>query len=147
MAQLSLFASKRQRGEQPPPPLEFEDHCALADLIRRWINPGWRATHLPFGEKRDHAFNKNGKRYSPTGNRLKRMGVTPGWPDWIFVGLNQRVCFIELKRRRGGRLSDEQSDIAQHLQACGFPYLCTNSIKEAVAFLKAHGIVRASIEV
>jgi hypothetical protein len=147
MAQLSLFASKRQRGKQPAPPLEFDDHCVLADVIRRWINPTWRATHLPFGEKRVHAFNKKGQRYSPTGNRLKRMGVTPGWPDWIFVGLNQRVCFIELKRRSKGRLSDAQDDIAQHLQSCGIPYLCTSSIEEAVAFLKAHGIVRATIEV
>jgi hypothetical protein len=75
------------------------------------------------------------------------MGVTPGWPDWIFVGLNHRVFFLELKRERKGRLSDNQSDIAEHLQACGIPYLCTNSIKEAVAFLEEHGILRASIEV
>ncbi|MBO4221995.1 hypothetical protein [Bradyrhizobium neotropicale] len=146
MRQLSLFKGQRQRGEEPPP-LEFAVHVVLADLIRATIAPGWRATHLPLGEVRDHAINKYGRRYSPSGTRLKRMGVTPGWPDWMFVGLNRRVCFIELKRARKGRLSVAQSDIAQHLKACDIPYLCTNSINEAVAFLKAHGIVRATIQV
>jgi hypothetical protein len=28
-----------------------------------------------------------------------------------------------------------------HLVACGFPYLCTSSVDEAIAWLKQHGIL------
>lgn len=137
MRQLSLFKGKRQRGRKPPPPLEFEVHCVLADMVRRWITPQWRFTHLPFGEHRNPV----------TAVRLKRMGVSPGWPDFIFVGPGSRVFWLELKRRGLGRMSDNQADVASHLVACGFGYLCTSDINDAVATLKDLGILRSNIEV
>lgn len=147
MRQLSLFKGRRQRGIAPPPPLEFELHATLADIIKRWIRPEWKFTHLPLGEEREHQFNANGKRYSLAGQRLKRMGVMPGWPDFIFVGPGCRVFWLELKRFRTGRLSDEQSQVAAHLVACGFAYLCTTSLDDAVATLKQLGILRSNFEV
>lgn len=137
MRQLSLFKSKRQRGLKTPPPLEFESHCYLADTIRRWIVPHWRFTHLPFGEHRNIV----------TAVRLKRMGTQPGWPDFIFVGPERAVFWLELKRRGTGRMSDHQADIASHLIACGFGYLCTSSVDDAVATLKDLGILRTGFEV
>ena len=148
MRQLHLFGPKKQRGRLPPPPMEFSLHAALADVLKRWINPRWRYTHMPSGEHRDHRINpKNGKRYSPTGARLKRMGVVRGWPDFQFAGPNRAMFFLELKRARVGRLSEEQSDIAAHLIACGHGYLCTSSFDDAVATLKDLGILRSNIEV
>jgi hypothetical protein len=147
MRQLSLFKGKRQRGIAPPPPLEFHTHATLADICKRWINPHWKFTHLPLGEHREHRINaKNGKRYSPTGARLKRMGVNPGWPDFIFVGPQRSVFWLELKRQ-GEVLSDEQVQVASHLMACGLAYLCTSSLDDAVTTLKDLGILRANIEV
>jgi hypothetical protein len=58
MRQLHLFASKKQRGRSPPPPMEFHTHAALADICKRWINPHWKFTHLPLGENRDHKINR-----------------------------------------------------------------------------------------
>lgn len=146
--QLNLFKSKRQRGTQPPPPLEFATHVFLADVIRRWIMPHWKWTHLPLGEERDHKINpKTGKRYSLTGQRLQRMGVNAGWPDFIFVGPNRSVFWLELKRQRTGRMSADQSEIAVHLMACGFSYMCTSSVDDAIAELKALGILRSNFEV
>jgi hypothetical protein len=148
MRQLNLFKSKRQKGIAPPPPLEFETHATLADICKRWINPQWKFTHLPLGEHREHKINpKNGKRYSPTGNRLKRMGVTTGWPDFIFVGPNAQVFWLELKRFKTGRLSEYQSDVLAHLVACGFNVLVTTSLDDAVATLKQLGILRSTFEV
>jgi hypothetical protein len=136
MRQLSLFKGKRQRGVQPPPPLEYQLHCMVADIVKRWIDPSWRYTHLPMGEHRNKA----------TAIRLKRMGVTPGWPDFMFVG-PAGIFWLELKRPGMGRLSIEQAGIAAHLVACGHAYLATTSVKDAVAQLVDHGILRGNIEV
>jgi hypothetical protein len=147
MRQLSLFKSRRQRGIAPPPPLEFATHATLADILKRWCNPHWKWTHLPLGEHREHRINpRTGKRYSPSGQRLKRMGVNPGWPDFIFVGPEQQVFWLELKRRRSGRLSEDQSDVLAHLVACGFAVLVTTSLDDAVATLKQAGILRSTME-
>jgi hypothetical protein len=148
MRQLSLFKGKRQRGIAPPPPLEFATHATLADICKRWINPEWKFTHLPLGEHREHKINpKTGKRFSPTGKRLQRMGVFPGWPDFIFVGPEQRVFWLELKRRRTGRLSEDQSEVLSHLIACGFAVLVTTSLDDAVDTLKQLGILRSTFSV
>ncbi|MCP1778785.1 hypothetical protein ACVMGC_001062 [Bradyrhizobium barranii subsp. barranii] len=148
MRQMSLFKGKRQRGISPPPPPEFNTHVVLADLLKRWGNPQWRWTHLPLGEHREHRINpKTGKRYSLTGQRLQRMGVNPGWPDFVFAGPGCSIFWLELKRLKRGRMSEEQSDIAAHLVACGFAYLCTSSLDDAVATLKQLGILRPNIQV
>jgi hypothetical protein len=148
MRQLSLFKGRKQRGTAPPPAPEFSSHVIIADLLKRWGSPRWRWTHIPSGEHREHRINpKTGKRYSLTGQRLRRMGVMPGWPDFVFVGPNCSVFWLELKRFKTGRMSEEQSDIAAHLVACGFAYLCTTSVDDAVATLKQLGILRATIEV
>lgn len=131
--QLDIFKGKRQRGERVAPPRELRLHIALADLVRRWIAPQWRFTHIPLGEFRDIR----------TAVRLKRMGAMPGWPDFIFVGPGQ-VLFLELKRR-GEQPTEEQRDLAAHLVACGCAYLCTDSFDDAVDTLRNLGVVRARV--
>jgi hypothetical protein len=128
--------------------MEFATHATLADICKRWINPHWKFTHLPLGEEREHRINpKTGKRYSLTGQRLQRMGVMPGWPDFIFAGPNAQVFWLELKRRKTGRLSEDQSDVLGHLVACGFAVLVTTSLDDAVDTLKQAGILRSNFEV
>ena len=136
MRQLNLFKSKRQRGTKPPPPLEFASHVFLADLLRRWCSPQWKFSHLPFGEKRNIV----------TAARLKRMGVQPGWPDFLFAGPNAKLVWLELKRR-GNKLSEDQEEIEAHLRECGFDYLVTDSVNEAIAWLQAHGVLPSTIGV
>ena len=34
-----------------------------------------------------------------------------------------------------------------HVQACGFNYLCTDNVDEAIAWLKQHGILRGRFTV
>jgi hypothetical protein len=146
MRQLSLFKKTNQRGIAPPP-LEFETHCVLADICRRWLSPRWRFTHLPLGEHREHRINRKGRRFSPSGGRLKRMGVVPGWPDFVFAGPNKHVVWLELKRKRLGRVSAEQSEIGAHLEASGFDFLITDDVGKAVRWLCDLGVLSASIEV
>jgi hypothetical protein len=129
--QLSLFRGKRQLGIAPPAPTEFTSQCFLVDVIRRWLSPQWRFTHIPLGEYRDPV----------TAGRLQRLGVVPGWPDLMFAGPDQQLVFLELKRR-GGRLSAAQQAMRAHLESYGFDYLCTDSVDLAISWLKAHGILR-----
>jgi hypothetical protein len=136
MRQLNLFKGKRQRGVKPPSPLEFTIHVMLADLLTRWSNPQWEWTHLPFGEKRNIV----------TAGRLKRMGVRPGWPDFLFAGPNAKLVWLELKRE-GNTPSDEQEKILDHLRICGFEFLVTDSFDEAVAYLKRLEILPVKIGV
>ena len=140
--QLHLFrSSKRQRGTAPPAPSEFASQAFLVAVIRRWLSPQWRFTHVPLGEYRDPA----------TAGRLQRLGTTPGWPDLQFAGPGSgagsaQMVFLELKRR-GGRLSESQQAMREHLEGCGFDYLCTDSVDQAIEWLKARGVLRGSFRV
>jgi hypothetical protein len=133
--QLHLLKSKKYRGKAPPP-LEFASHVLLADMLRRSCNPQWEWTHLPLGEKR----------HIGTAVRLKRMGARPGWPDFLFAGPNAKLVWLELKRK-GNKLNEAQQEIEQHLRECGFEYLVTDNVNEAIAWLKRLGILRATIGV
>ena len=133
--QLYLFhKSKRPRRAKPPTPVEFASHVAVADILRLCCNPAWEWTHLPLGECR----------HIGTALRLKRMGARPGWPDFLFAGPNAKLVWLELKRR-GNKLSEEQERIEQHLRACGFDYLVTDNVAEALSWLQGLGILPAKI--
>ncbi|MBR1237871.1 VRR-NUC domain-containing protein [Bradyrhizobium sp. AUGA SZCCT0182] len=134
--QLHLFKSRRQRGQAPPAASEYQLHCAVADTVKRWIMPGWIFTHIASGEKRDQV----------TAARLKRMGVTAGFPDLVFFGPQGQVCFVELKSRRG-RLGEHQADIVSHLVAAGHGYLCSSDYRDVVETLKAWGVLKSGIHV
>jgi hypothetical protein len=56
------------------------------------------------------------------------------------------MVFLELKRR-GGRLSESQAAMKRHLEGCGFPYLCTDSVDVAIEWLKGWGVLRSGIHV
>jgi len=133
--QLHLLKSKKRKGKVPPPPLEFTLHVMVAEVLRRWCNPGWEWTHLPFGEKRHIA----------TAARLKRMGVRPGFPDFLFAGPNEKLVWLELKRR-GNKLSPAQEKIEAHLRQCGFDYLVADNVRDAVAWLRSFGILPDTIK-
>ena len=134
MRQLHLFKGKRQRGIEPPPPTENEMHVELIKYVRQWISDGWVFNHFANGEKRDLL----------TAVRLKRMGVTKGFPDLAFFGPGRTAVFLELKRP-GGRLSDEQQAIAFALMKCGFHYHCAYDLTDALGTLKDFGVVRVRV--
>jgi hypothetical protein len=149
LRQLRLFGKKNQRGERVDvSPSEFQLQCAVADLLRRCAKPTWLWTHLPFGEARPAEF-RNGVRVSYAGERLKRMGVRPGWPDFIFLapkGSPHSVFFLELKRK-GGRLSEHQAGFALWCLLNGVPHAVVDTVEAAVAVLERWGVWRLKVEV
>jgi hypothetical protein len=70
-----------------------------------------------------------------------------GWPDFILLPPSGLGHFLELKRSRGGTLSDEQKDFAAWCAANDVPYAVVRNFDEALAQLKAWRAVRTGIEV
>src|SRR6476646_9263445 len=130
--QLHLFKGKRQRGSSSPPSAtEFQLHCMIADILRRWALPDVEWTHVPLGEYRSPA----------TAARLARMGVRRGWADFMIFHADGRVCFLEVKRP-GGRLSTDQQRIAEHLKRAGHRFEVVSTVEAAISVLVVWGVVR-----
>ena len=65
--------------------------------------------------------------------RFKRMGVKPGVPD-LFLPVprgSSHGLFVEMKRRKGGRLSEEQKEWADALMNQNYTWICANGAEEA----------------
>ena len=132
--QLNLFTG---RTRAPPAPKEFELHVMVADTLRRWLSPDWKFTHIPNGELRSPS----------TGARLKRMGVIPGWPDFVLLSGDTGIAhFLELKRRGMG-LSDEQADFADFCSHHGLPYAICDTFDSALTQLLTWGAVLDKVRI
>ena len=129
--QIDLFT---KRSRKPPPAPEFSLHCMIADTLDRWLSPGWKFNHIAAGELRSKI----------TAARLKRMGVKPGWSDFICLSPSGKAHFLELKRR-GERLSDAQSEFGNWCLDHGYPFECCDNFDAALAVLKRWGAVKTTI--
>lgn len=103
---------------------ENQDHVALAKHLDARLKKGVTWWHTPNGEKRDKA----------TAAKLKRMGVRRGVPDFFFAA--DRLYALELKRLKGGKLSDEQEDMIDALHKAGVIVIVANGLDEALAILE-----------
>jgi hypothetical protein len=130
--QQELFTLPRKPRKAPAP--EFAIHCMVADALDKFLRRDWIYTHIANGELRE-------KR---TAARLKRMGVKPGWPDFILLPPSGQAHFLELKRR-GGALSAAQTDFALWAFDHEIPFACADSFDAALAQLKDWGALRVSV--
>lgn len=115
-------------------PAEFHIHCAVADLLGRCADKRWLWTHFPAGEKRDML----------TGTRLQRMGLKPGWPDFILISPMGLPYFLELKSAKGD-LSHEQQAFARTIRARGLEYSVARSVDQAIEILGGWGVVPLAV--
>ena len=76
----------------------------------RWFRQTWPSVLI-------HAIPNGGARSKATAGRLKAEGVVSGVPD-LFVPAWR--LWIEMKRVKGGSLSQEQKDLAAYLQSVGY---------------------------
>jgi hypothetical protein len=107
--------------------------------------PWW---HVPNGEKRDHKTRvdrRTGKtvRYSPTGQKLKAMGLKPGVADLCFVMPNGKGAFLELKRP-GEDLSEDQEKFRDAVRPLGCGWAVADNFDEVqrilTRWLAAYGL-------
>ncbi len=79
------------------------------------------------------AIPNGGNRNAITGARLKAEGVRAGIPDLMLAlpVLNRPGLFIEMKRKKGGRLGREQERILQLFSAAGYAVAVCHGCDEA----------------
>ena len=103
----------------------YEDE--LSFTVAQFLDiQGWTYTHFPAGE------------YRPVkvGAKLKRMGLKPGYPDYlIFFPRPSSACTgtaIELKSPKG-RLNANQKIVRKQLIEAGWAYFVCRTINEVMA--------------
>lgn len=102
----------------------------------------WLRLVLPNQHLLHHSPNE-GNRHINFKTKLRRMGTQSGWPDlelfvndgWFLPGVDWAPIFIELKRTKGGRLSDNQKALAEQFWALDYYWFCCNSARSVRAEL------------
>ncbi|MGN1125541.1 MAG: VRR-NUC domain-containing protein, partial [Candidatus Gastranaerophilaceae bacterium] len=68
---------------------------------------------------------------------LRSQGYYTGIPDMTILLGNGKVCFVELKRQKGGRVSEEQKKWIDYLNKNGYPAKVCNGCDEATQFIES----------
>ncbi len=115
-----LFVPKKPAVKVPSEELEC---TRLVDYLR---SRGLRFTHIP-----------NSTNNKKQGVKNKRMGTSPGVPDYLILLPKGGCLWIEMKRRAGGRVSEEQKEWIAALSKMPFTlaYVC-NGFDEAKALIE-----------
>ena len=87
------------------PPTEHQEQVGFLHWFRAQY-PRVMIFAIPNGEKRNISVAK----------RLKAEGVMPGVPD-LFIP--EWLLWVEMKRAKGGRLSDDQKEVIARLEQMG----------------------------
>lgn len=127
----------RLRRQALPVPTESMEHLRFAD----WLRFAKRADGTPF--RYFHPAN-GGWRHKAEAARFQRMGVSPGVPDFIVPCRVPKYptapgVVIEMKRTKGGRLSEEQELWLAYFRAEGWLTLVAHGADEAIRFMLDHG--------
>lgn len=67
---------------------------------------------------------------------LKSQGHYSGIPDLVILLGNGKVCFVELKRQKGGVVSEEQKKWIKYLQSLDYPARVCYGADEAIEWIK-----------
>jgi hypothetical protein len=79
----------------------------------------------------------------PNKRAFGQAGLMPGMPDLVVLSmkLGDKAGFIELKRERGGRVSDAQRNIGRLMRTLGVPYALCLGRDEPIAQLRTWGAI------
>lgn len=112
-------------GKNVPVPKVKSEDMEQAEFIQ------WMRRNLP--AHRVFAIPNGGWRSKASVMKLKATGVVAGVPDLMIPSLK---TFIEMKRTKGGQVSQEQTDWIHYLQDVGYHAKVCYGKDEAVAFIK-----------
>lgn len=84
------------------------------------------------------AIPNGGLRDKITAARLKRQGVKPGVSDLFFAhpSREKHGLFIEMKRRKGGKVTEAQAEFIQQCLALGYEARVANGWVDASEIIK-----------
>ena len=113
---------------------ERQIQCAIASVLDR-LGVLW--LHVPNEGKRDRI----------QGARLRAMGLKSGVPDILILESapnkpNVRGVAIELKRKKGGRLSENQTNWLESLRRRGFHAVVCKGYQSAIKELEELGFLK-----
>lgn len=117
---------------QEKPPMEDEEQAALVVWLQQ---RGIRHHHSPNG----------GLRHKAVAKKLKVQGVSPGFPDLIIFpnpDSDLPLLFIELKRTKGGTVSEDQKAWLEYFDSLTHIRVATavcRGFEEARKFILSHG--------
>jgi hypothetical protein len=109
-------------------------HFSVKKELDRFARPEWEWTHYPAGELRDDA----------TGAKLKRMGMKPGWPDFILLSPEGVFHGLELKRE-GQALNDNQEAFHARARVRGWKVAVADTLMGALAILQDWGCLKVKV--
>jgi hypothetical protein len=120
--------------DDDPEPLEDEEQATVAQFLDLILPDSVRWFHVPNGGNRDPR----------EAAKLKRHGVKAGIPDIMILGTPPNFpgspgAAIELKRRKSGRVSDDQKDWIEFLENRGFCCQISRGAPEAINFIMSLG--------
>lgn len=119
----AAFRSLGLRPKRAHPERDFQI------AVEAFLRLAWPAdlpyTHIPNGELRHPAV----------AALLKRMGVKPGWSDFIFVMPDATLAALELKR--SASLSTPQKSFRDAIKALGARYAVVRTLDEVETTLAA----------
>ena len=107
-----------------------DEHVEQVALCRWWA---MYARRIGVAESLLFAIPNGGRRDKTTGARLKAEGVRAGVPD-MFLALPRQDApglFLELKKQKGGRVSENQKTMHEALSHAGYPVCICRGWDEA----------------
>lgn len=130
---LAAGGKARPRRQRIPAPRESRLHTDVAKLLHDHALPDWEWRHISSKAKD-----------AREGAILKRMGVNPGWPDFILVSPHGSVRFIELKRV-GEVPSDAQKEFRLRCVKRGIPHVIARTIDQVLKVLDEWDVLRIKL--
>lgn len=121
-----------RKGRKPSlVPKEGQTTVAVADALSVACKPGWLWSHFPAGELR----------HPVVGQKLQRMGLQRGWPDFLLYSPRVVPHFLELKRGSYGELSIDQEAFRDWCLERGAAWALARTIEEALDVLTGWGVI------
>lgn len=113
--------AKKSGRAATPIPTEHEEQVNFVKWFR-----------LQFPRVMIFAIPNGGDRHAAVAAKMRAEGVTPGVPD-LFIP-DWRL-FLEMKRRKGGRVTPEQKRVMEHLEMAGYTCAVARGFDEAMEFV------------
>jgi hypothetical protein len=120
-------------ARRPPPTYEHEEQVAVVQWFDCYACLRWPWLRLPDGRPGIMAIPNGGARNVAVAVKLRAEGLSRGVPDLLIPALG---LWIELKRKRGGRLSQDQAAWQEYLiETCGFAVVVCRGADEAIKLI------------
>lgn len=128
--------AKNTSPQEPEEQIAFIEYCETVGIK---VVSTQNGMYLP--------RNKGGEQFNIFGymNRQKKMGLQKGFPDLVILARNEsktnECLFLEMKRQKGGKISDEQKEWIQYLDehdySVGVAEGCDAAIRILNKYLKS----------